>query len=173
MAKSKIEIRVSKIEGRGCFASCNIKKGETVCIMRGKQVSIPMLKKDYSEGKTRIDDPLQISDKIYLKLKVPFIYINHSCSPTSCIVKSDKLVAFKNIKKGEEITFDYSLTEWTDDSIWGINWQEIWGFQCNCGAKNCRRKIKEFPKLPEKIKKAYSDSGMLPDFILKKIKKQT
>jgi len=35
------------------------------------------------------------------------MYINHSCHP-SCVIDGMNVVAIKNIKVGEEITFDYA-----------------------------------------------------------------
>ena len=38
----------------------------------------------------------------------PWIYMNHSCDSNAGVVDDRKLVAAKDIKKGEEITVDYS-----------------------------------------------------------------
>lgn len=56
--------------------------------------------------------------------------INHSCEPNSA-VKGGAIVAWNCIQPGEQITIDYKRTERKLASP----------FDCNCGAKNCRRRI--------------------------------
>jgi SET domain-containing protein len=65
------------------------------------------------------------------------------------------LVAIKNIQKGEEITWDYSTTMKNDD----------WTMMCQCGAKNCRKIIKEFKFLPKERKLFYQKTGIIPQYI--------
>ena len=43
------------------------------------------------------------------------IYINHSCKPT-CKVSGSSIVTIDNLKKGDEITFDYRDSEITISS---------------------------------------------------------
>ena len=58
-------------------------------------------------------------------------YINHSCFPNTIVNDKNQFVALRNIKIGEELTFDYETTE---DEI-------AEPFDCFCGAENCRRRI--------------------------------
>ncbi len=167
-----IPIHQSKIEGSGVFASANIRKGKIICLMRGKKVSVARLKKLYDLKGVRIDDPFQISDRTYIILQKPYIYFNHSCDPNAGLIKINTMIALKNIKKGEEITYDYSTTEWSDDAYWGINWQKIWKIQCRCKSKHCRKTIREFPSLPQQLKNKYYKMGLLPSFIIKKVEKK-
>ena len=162
-------IRKSNIDGFGCFALKNIRKGRVMGHMKGKKVTIKELRGMYKKKKERIDDPFQISDKEYLILAKPEIYINHSCNPNAGIKKIGTIFALKDIKNGSEITFDYSTTEWTNDRAWGINWTKLWKIKCNCGSKTCRKYIRVFPKLPKKIREKYLKKDALPNFILKKL----
>ena len=57
------------------------------------------------------------------------LYINHSCNPNSGIKNSVKIVAMKNIRRGEEVIFDYSTSESENG----------WYLICHCQNKNCRR----------------------------------
>ena len=164
-------IKKSKINGLGCFASKLIKKGELIHILLGKTVSIPQLKKMYELGKERIDDPLQVGDLKYISLSKPGIFFNHSCNPNAGIKGRATLFALRDIKKGEEITFDYSTTEWTNDKAWKINWTKIWKIKCNCKSSKCRKYIKTFNNLPVKLKERYRQRRALPNFILRKIDK--
>lgn len=44
------------------------------------------------------------------------------------------MVATENIKRGHEITFDYSINE--EDPLWKMS--------CDCGERNCRKTIKAY-----------------------------
>lgn len=60
-------------------------------------------------------------------------FVNHSCEP-SCILKevyqdnirSDFLIASKDIEIGEEITWDYKITRWHKF------WKDLMQRKCNC-----------------------------------------
>lgn len=166
--KQKFNVKGSKIEGKGVFAVAPFKKGETICVFGGERISIPELKRRYKEGKERISDPLQISERQYLDVDKPFVYVNHSCEPCAGFVKTCTLIALRDIKIGEEITFDYSATEWTWEHF-GENME--WEMKCVCGSKTCRGTVTQFPFLPKKIMRQYVKSGIVQDFIMRKIKK--
>jgi hypothetical protein len=165
----KFEERKSGIEGKGIFAVSDIKKGEMVCEFKGDKVTIVELKEKYASGEERVDDPFQIDNDVYLDLYEPFVYFNHSCNPNAGIRGNGTMFALRDIKKDEEITFDYSSTEWTDDDAWGINWTEKWKMPCKCGSAGCRKEVRVFSLLPEKVKEKYRIEGALMDFILKKL----
>ncbi|HAV12773.1 MAG TPA: hypothetical protein DCX06_04650 [Opitutae bacterium] len=57
-------------------------------------------------------------------------YYNHSCAP-NCALVDGNIVAKRNVAVGEEVTYDYGLTE---TSIG-------WSFWCLCGQPECRRHI--------------------------------
>jgi len=130
-------------------------------------MSIPEVIEKYEKKKKRPDDPLQIGEKRYLELEKPYIFFNHSCDPNAAVVGRAKIVAVKNIQKGEEILFDYSTTEWVDDSF---GQYKEWTVKCNCGIRLCRKEIKEFPLLPNSLQRKYINKKMVQDFILKKYK---
>lgn len=77
----------------------------------------------------------------------PGFYINHSCNPSAGIRGSIEIVAMRDIKKGEEITFDYSTSESEDG----------WTLVCQCGEENCRRLIESYELLPAELKLKYGD----------------
>lgn len=56
-------------------------------------------------------------------------YINHSCDP-NCIMVNKILFAIKDIKTGEQITYDYSNFIYDD-----------WYMDCLCGSENCKGRI--------------------------------
>ncbi|MDO8625228.1 MAG: SET domain-containing protein [Candidatus Diapherotrites archaeon] len=165
----KIEVRSSRIQGKGVFATADIKRGERICLMRGERMTIPVLKRKYARGTERINDPLQIGDALYLDLDEPYVFINHSCAPNATMIGVSTLVALRNIRRGEEITYDYSLTTWGNDAAWGKRWAGVWWMRCRCGKKNCRGVVREFQRLPEKIRRKYFRNGTVQDFVLAKM----
>ena len=69
--------------------------------------------------------------------------------------------SIKDIKKGEEITWDYSTT--MDEDKWEMD--------CVCQSKNCRKRIKDFKYLPKEIQQKYIKLGIVPDYILENLKR--
>ena len=126
-------VKKSNIDNRGLYASANIKSGTKIIYYKGKIIT-----KKETERNPKYDN-----DKaIYLfnlnsryDLDGDFEYntarlINHSCNP-NCEVTGTGLkiwvYAIRDIKKGEELTYDY-----------GFGFDEDYkDFPCRCGSKNC------------------------------------
>jgi hypothetical protein len=127
------KIKKSNIDNKGLYATKNIKSGKVVINYKGKLIT-----KKETDTNPKFDN-----DKaIYLfnlnsryDLDGDFKYndarlINHSCDP-NCEVEGKGLklwiTAIKDIKKGEELSYDY-----------GFGYDEDYKqFVCKCGAKNC------------------------------------
>jgi len=84
-------------------------------------------------AKETFDQPtyltVQVSDNEHIELLPEYLEcINHSCEP-NCFFDTTRLelVALKDIKEDEELTFFYPSTEWDMDQA----------FKCVCGNKNC------------------------------------
>lgn len=137
--------------------------------MQGDVVDIPELKCRFDAEEERSTDPLQITATTYLDMDEPFVLFNHSCAPNAAIIGVDTLVAIREIRRGEEISFDYSLTQWEDDRNWPG--YADWVLRCACGAKTCRKKITDFRFLSKKFQRAVVAEGRVQDYILKKFKK--
>ena len=123
----------SNIDNRGLFASKNIKKGTKIIYYTGKIIT-----KKQTENNPKFDN-----DKaIYLfnlnnryDLDGDFAYntarlINHSCDP-NCEVFGEGMkiwiFAMKNIKKNEELSYDY-----------GFSFDEDYrNFPCRCKSNKC------------------------------------
>jgi hypothetical protein len=58
-------------------------------------------------------------------------FINHSCDPNAGLIGQITLVAMRNIAPGEEVCFDYAMSD-------GSPYDE---FECACGAINCRGRV--------------------------------
>jgi len=169
---SYLEIKKSKIAGSGVFAKKNIKKGSLIIILKGKICSSEEISKRIKNKIERPADPLQIDASTYLDLNEISRTFNHSCDPNAFIRGKNELVALRDIKKDEEITYDYSTTADEDEEELK-NEHEIWYcyFSCSCGSKSCRHIIKQFKDLPPKLKNFYLKNKFAPNFILNKYKK--
>jgi len=58
-------------------------------------------------------------------------YVNHCCNPNAGLSGQIALVAMRDIQPGEEICFDYAMSDTRP-------YDE---FACDCGAPNCRRHV--------------------------------
>jgi len=70
--------------------------------------------------------------------------INHSCDP-NCVISGRSIFAERDIRRGEELTFDYS----TD-----VDWPG-YSMVCRCGSLNCRGVIRAYRFLPKGLKLRY------------------
>lgn len=161
------EVKDSSIQGRGVFSSEPIESGRLICRMQGETIDIGELKRRYLSGTERSCDPLQVSKTKYLDMQEPYVLINHSCEPNCEIVNECDLVALRNTGVGEELTYNYSLTEWSDDDFWSdINlWSDPWEESCKCQSKNCRGKMGEFRFLPVTEQNYYLKNGWVTNHI--------
>lgn len=148
--------------GKSIIANRYFKKNEYIMEFRGALFTYKQLPTPYTVDN---DHYIQIESDLYIGPSGDLDdFVNHSCNPNSGIIVTGKkvvLIAIKNIQRNEEITFDYSTTMDEDD----------WEMDCNCGSKYCRKKIKDFKHLSKKIQEKYIRLGIVPNFILKNIKK--
>ena len=123
----------SGINNLGLFAGRDIKKGEKVIEYKGRK---------FTHKQVEEDDRFDNSKAIYLfTLNERYVldgdtktntakYINHSCDP-NCEVDIIKgkiwIIAIKDIKKGDELSYDYGFGYDAD----------FRQFPCKCGSKNC------------------------------------
>ena len=142
---AKLEVRDSRIYGRGCYALARFparKKialyaGETVC---GERRIERRLRDQEPDIKViRLDDDLAIDGAVGGDATA---YINHSCAPNAFmrIVPGDKVAFFalRDIEPGEEITVNYRDPDHPP--------------VCRCGAANCRSRPRR--RKPSPIKRA-------------------
>ena len=118
-------VKKSKIEGKGIFAARDFKKGEIVLRWHGKQLTSGEVKKLPERDKKYVS----YSGRKYFFQQSPERFVNHSCDPNTKVGDLCD-IATKDIKKGEEITSDYSK-----DLIPGFK------MKCLCGSVNCKQII--------------------------------
>ena len=127
------KVKKSNIDNKGLCANQDIKKGTKIIQYRGKIIT----------RKKSEEDPKFDNDKaIYLfnlnkryDLDGDFKYntarlINHSCKPNSegkgaCL--KILVYAIKDIKKNEELSYDYGF---------GFD-EDFKNYPCKCGSRNC------------------------------------
>lgn len=164
------DIKKSTIKGKSVYATRDIVKNEHLFHIDLNQ--LPSYTLDEIAGNPKLDAKGDHSDYVgngrYVIDFSPASYINHSCSP-NCIEKMKTIVikdiyALRDIKKGEELTTDYTLT--AVDQFAG---KGFWVMDCKCGSKNCRGKVTgDFFTLPKEIQGKFY--GNLPSSIIKKYK---
>lgn len=84
--------------------------------------------------------------------------MNHSCDPNLWWGSDDNLVARRNIRKGDELTYDYSSADVGD---WTASWE------CDCKSENCRKRITGNDCLDKGFQEKYQ--GHLPSWVMKYI----
>ena len=131
--KKLYKIKKSKIDNRGLYAATNIKKNTKIIEYKGKIITV---KETETNPKFDNDKAIYLFNlnKKY-DLDGDFKYntarlINHSCDP-NCEVDGVGLklwiYAVKDIKKNEELTYDYGFSFDKDYK----------DFPCRCGARKC------------------------------------
>ncbi|MBX3000489.1 MAG: SET domain-containing protein [Caldilineaceae bacterium] len=136
---SKLEGHIRGDGERGLFARESIHQGELLAVFGGKIVTYEeLIEVPYEIRRLSI----QVAEDFYL-LSVEESqadWINHSCTPTAGLNGQIMLVAMRNIGPGEEITFDYAMSD-------GTPYDE---FDCMCGSLDCRGYVSGNDwKLPE------------------------
>jgi hypothetical protein len=125
------------------MAVMDIPKGTFICNVAGP-IRQDRTRYTIQTGLTEHTDPL-----------IPLRYTNHACDPTTKILfywKPWRLVATRDIKKGEDITFDYHTFEYKMSEP----------FQCCCAAGSCKGKVQGFYYLSVEQKKEYDGSALSP-----------
>jgi hypothetical protein len=140
-----VEVRASRINGRGVFAMADFAAGDVIT------------REDDSYVVTG-DNPLPDGEKEYhcdwyadgrqVLLPEPERCYNHSCEPNSVVRVIDGVrctVAIRDIATGEEINHEYCIDGF-GDTVW----------ECNCRSETCRRRIhSDFFHLPLELQIAY------------------
>ncbi len=152
--KKNVYIKETKNKGMSLFSKKSFKRGEFIFLIAG---------------------PIVIKGTIYTIPIAPSLFIDpvpvdnlgkylcHSCEPNAGIKQRTMVIAFKDIKKDEEIRIDYAMIvykygdEMTPENI-----------ICKCGSKNCRGELGSWLKLPVDIKRKYK--GFVSEYVLSRSK---
>ena len=142
--KRPFEVRRSKIQGRGVFATRDIRKGEELVEYKGEHIDDAEADRRYpfEDNERHHTFLFQLDDGSIIDAGVhgnAAKYINHSCDPNCEAVEYDGRIfieALKNIKKGEELVYDYHFI--LEEPHNAAN-KKL--YPCNCGSKKCRGTI--------------------------------
>jgi uncharacterized protein len=151
----KLEVKDTDKHGQGVFAQKNIVKNEILAIFGGhimNREEKDKLPEDVRNLALGIDDDMFIGP-ISKEETDDAEWFNHSCEPNAGLWGQIMLVAMRDIKADEEITFDYCMS-------CSQKGQKRILFSCNCGATNCRKEITnhdwDIPALQQKYKGYFS-----------------
>jgi uncharacterized protein len=143
----KIVARRSAIHGNGVFAAAPIAKGERIIEYKGRRRTHEQVDAgdsgDVDSGHTFL---FTLNDEYVIDANYDgntARWINHSCAPNCEAVleeadgndrRKDRVFieAKRNIKPGEELTYDYGITL---DEPHTARLKKIWA--CRCGSKSC------------------------------------
>jgi hypothetical protein len=156
----KVSVTTGGIHGRCWFANDDIKKGDKIWwndpsitnYRKEKALTVdfqtfatwPKDKQDkFMELAYQIDENTLEGFPEGVELPEDFVkenYVNHCCDGNCWFEGDDLIVASRDIAKGEEINYDYALTE--TSSYFSLN--------CLCGKALCRKNVTgDDWKLPE------------------------
>ena len=141
------KIKKSKIDKNGLYANCDISRGTKIIEYKGKIVSVKQSDSNPKYDNNKAIYLFNINKRYDLDGDFKFNtarLINHSCDP-NCEVDGVGLklwiYALKDIKKNEELTYDYGFSFDKDYR----------DFPCRCGAKKmCRFYCKFAVKMENK-----------------------
>lgn len=140
-SSEKVQVRNTARYGRGVFARRKIRRGEVVAVFDG-----PIYDDEFPHWtRDMLKYTIQIGPTLWRDSTGPARYMNHSCDPNCGIRGLNKVVAMREIQKGEELTWDYEMTERS-------TWLKM---KCRCGSAICRKVIGSFDRLPAERRRAY------------------
>lgn len=147
----KLEVRpVPEKGGGGLFALEEIPAGELLVVWGGELRTADQIVALQDGGNCH---GLQVEDGVYLwsiRDGDAGDYVNHSCDPNAWVSGQISLLARRELRAGEEITFDYATTDASDYDT----------FECQCGSPLCRGVVTgqdwQRPELQERYRGHFS-----------------
>jgi len=127
------KIKKSNIDNKGLYAAKNIKAGTKIIYYKGKIITKRETEKNPKYDNDKAIYLFNLNGRYDLDGDFKFNtarLINHSCNPNCEVLEYNKqlwIFAMKNIKKNEELTYDYGFSFDKDYK----------NYVCKCGSKNC------------------------------------
>lgn len=131
----RLALRPSPIQGKGLFATEQIRAGEVVMIWGGTLYSRQDLI-DIRAGKMKVA-PFSysfIDEDILIAAPEDGLdyFVNHSCDPNVWMRDNVTVVARRDIQVGQEMTGDYAV--WEAEPNYVLE-------PCTCGSAECRQRV--------------------------------
>jgi hypothetical protein len=137
----------SLIHGTGVFSSAHFSPGEMVLKIDDSRVVTEADPLDPAKGEFEHHCDYLAGGKVVL-MQPPERFINHRCDPntfTRSIAGDRYVVALREIRPGEEITYDYCING-DGDTAW----------DCSCDSPQCRKHhLSGFFHLPSDVQARY------------------
>jgi hypothetical protein len=153
-------ILASSIHGNGLVAVAPIGAGEVVSRLdegMPRMTIAAFLEKSQEEQDDISHYAYQISETELVFEGEPERFMNHSCDPNVWWADSYTMVARRDIAAGEELTYDYAMTE-VDVPF---------AMDCRCGSPMCRKRVTNLDHLDAAWQARYGEH--LPAHTLKAI----
>lgn len=115
----------------GVFSIASIAQGEIISVWGGEimtRAQVLQMPERYQHFATQVEEDFYLSGVS----EDDADFINHSCDPNAGMQGQIVLVAMRAIAEGEQVTFDYAMTD-------GSDYDE---FECHCGAPACRKFVR-------------------------------
>lgn len=146
-------------KGMGTFVTAPIQKGEIVIVQGGRIIHGDML--DLPEYEPYGYHCFQVRREFYIcpielsRRSADGVFdVNHSCEPTCGFKGEITMVAMRDLVPGDEITFDYVMT---DIGTLEEGWEDM---PCLCGTATCRKTVTgrdwQIPALQDKYRGYFS-----------------
>jgi SET domain-containing protein len=138
------ELRTSRIQGTGAFATRTIRKGTRIIEYLGQRISWRTADKRYDDEKMNRHHTFlfTVDDKTCIDAAVngnEARFINHSCDPNCEAINDRKRIfieAIRTIPAGTELVYDYQYERTDDHSP-----EDERFYKCRCGSPKCRGTI--------------------------------
>ncbi len=125
-----IGVDIGSKGGRAVIATQTLPRDSLLVVFGGDAITraqVDLLPRDHRRLVLQVDEDLFL----YSRDEGPGDWINHSCDPNAGLRGQVSLVASRRIDAGEEITFDYAMSD-------GCDYDE---FDCECRTPLCRGRV--------------------------------
>lgn len=141
MDNPKLYLKETRKFGKGVFTRQPIKQGELVTAFDGQRYNGRFT----AWTEDLLNHTIQYGPSQWRDSKGLARYLNHSCDPNCGIRGLFRVVAMRDIAAGEQLTWDYEMTEKSD-------WFRL---RCGCGSPKCRKIIGHHDRMPAEVRALY------------------
>ena len=125
-----VNVGSSSVHGQGIIATHAISKDQRVFVFHGLRIHSPYVP-EAGLFSSLFPNALGMNDDVWVcpeSKENLGTFLNHSCDPSGYVGHGMIIRALRPIKRGEEVTIDYSTTEG----------DQYWSMTCHCASPKCR-----------------------------------